>query len=174
MQEAGGSNPPVSILEILMSEKMRKIFLLIVFIVFCFVFLFFIEQRKEITYKDFDSETIIEFPKCGKKIFFKIADESIEQQIGFSKATNIANDEGILFLFDSEQKRNFWMKDVNFDLDIIFLDKEGRVLEFFTMERCLEEKCKIYSTTYPIKYALEVKKDIIKNCIARGDKIEID
>ncbi|MEM4235623.1 MAG: hypothetical protein QXV44_01065, partial [Candidatus Anstonellaceae archaeon] len=78
---------------------MRKIFLLIVFIVFCFVFLFFIEQRKEITYKDFDSETIIEFPKCGKKIFFKIADESIEQQIGFSKATNIANDEGILFLF---------------------------------------------------------------------------
>jgi len=40
----------------------------------------------------------------------------------------LAADAGMLFLFDREAPRTFWMKDTIVPLDIIFLDKSGRVV----------------------------------------------
>jgi len=36
--------------------------------------------------------------------------------------------EGMLFVFDTEGKQNFWMKDMKFDLDMIFMDKNFKIV----------------------------------------------
>jgi uncharacterized protein len=41
---------------------------------------------------------------------------------------SLADDAGMLFLFDREAPRTFWMKNTIVSLDILFLDKTGRVV----------------------------------------------
>ncbi|MCX8163321.1 MAG: DUF192 domain-containing protein [Candidatus Micrarchaeota archaeon] len=132
------------------------------------------QEKMELTYEDFKTNATIYFLECNKKIFAKVADESWEQQIGFQRAKKIEENQGILFVFDKQEKRSFWMKDVEFDLDIIFLDENKKVVDFFTMERCLNEECKIYTSAKAAKYALEVKKGVLKGCVYIGQKIKIE
>lgn len=44
----------------------------------------------------------------------------------------------MLFVFENEQTTNFWMKDMNFDLDMIWLDKDYKIVH-------IEEKAKANS-----------------------------
>jgi uncharacterized membrane protein (UPF0127 family) len=42
-------------------------------------------------------------------------------------------DEGMLFIYASEMRARFWMKDTPLDLDIAFVSAEGVILEVKTM-----------------------------------------
>jgi uncharacterized protein len=41
---------------------------------------------------------------------------------GLSGKTDMPKDRGMLFIFDTKQQYSFWMKDMNFPLDIIWID----------------------------------------------------
>jgi uncharacterized membrane protein (UPF0127 family) len=47
---------------------------------------------------------------------------------GLSGHAQLPSDEGMLFLFPSPSTRSFWMKDMNFPLDIVWIDKDWRVV----------------------------------------------
>ena len=47
---------------------------------------------------------------------------------GMMGRESLADDAGMLFLFDRETPRTFWMKDTIVSLDLLFLDKSGRVV----------------------------------------------
>lgn len=51
-----------------------------------------------------------------------------EQDKGLSGRRSLAKDKGMLFVFKAEDKHCFWMKDMRFPLDIIWLDSEHRVV----------------------------------------------
>jgi uncharacterized membrane protein (UPF0127 family) len=51
-----------------------------------------------------------------------------EWERGLSGRPSLATDEGMLFLFPSSSVRAFWMKDMNFPIDIIWIDKGWRVV----------------------------------------------
>lgn len=46
---------------------------------------------------------------------------------GLSNRTTLAADSGMLFVFDSVGERCFWMKDMRFALDILWLDQQKRL-----------------------------------------------
>ena len=64
----------------------------------------------------------------GSKIIdIEIVEKQDEQEKGLSKRKNLCQDCGMLFIFEKNQQHLFWMKDMNFDLDIIWIS-EGKVV----------------------------------------------
>jgi len=50
-----------------------------------------------------------------------VASTSTQQQQGLSGRKNLPQDQGMLFIFKSANRYPFWMKDMNFPLDILFI-----------------------------------------------------
>lgn len=53
-----------------------------------------------------------------------------DQETGLSKYSNISNDFGMLFPFEKEGNYSFWMKDMKFPIDIIFIRK-NKIIKIF-------------------------------------------
>jgi uncharacterized membrane protein (UPF0127 family) len=56
----------------------------------------------------------------------EIADDPIERAEGLMGREDIMPGQGMLFVFDDEYPRSFWMKNTPLSLDILFFDAEGR------------------------------------------------
>jgi len=73
--------------------------------------------------------------KDGNKIFVKLVSSLKDKETGLSNTSTLKIyeenghifTEGLLFIFDKAQVLTFWMKDMNFDLDLIWLNdyKDG-------------------------------------------------
>ncbi len=57
-----------------------------------------------------------------------------EQAKGMGGRTEIADDGGMIFVFDRDEERSFWMKDCLIEMDILFVDRTGRVVSTHTMK----------------------------------------
>jgi uncharacterized membrane protein (UPF0127 family) len=58
----------------------------------------------------------------------KIADSEKEREIGLSKTNKLTDKDSMLFLFENSSKYSFWMKDMKFPIDIIFI-RDGKVVD---------------------------------------------
>jgi len=60
-----------------------------------------------------------------KESVFKteIARSEKEKEIGLSKRKSLDKDTGLLFVFDKKDKHAFWMKDMLFPIDIVYIEK---------------------------------------------------
>ena len=65
----------------------------------------------------------------GTSVFFKVevATKRNDQIKGLMFREYLDNDEGMLFLFETEKNAKFWMKNTYIPLDIIFINKNGTV-----------------------------------------------
>ncbi|EKD79261.1 MAG: hypothetical protein ACD_41C00125G0008 [uncultured bacterium] len=53
-----------------------------------------------------------------------LADEPAEHELGLGNITNLESDQGMLFLFQDSQPHTFWMKDVEYPIDIIWINND--------------------------------------------------
>jgi uncharacterized membrane protein (UPF0127 family) len=63
--------------------------------------------------------------------------------------------DGMLFVFDDEQLRSFWMKDTLIPLDLAFFDSDGVLVSKTSMATCPDGDCPSYPSDGPARYALE-------------------
>jgi uncharacterized membrane protein (UPF0127 family) len=56
------------------------------------------------------------------KIVVQLADTPAKRQAGLSGIQNISDSEGMLFLFSTPSQPQFWMKDMNFPIDMIWIN----------------------------------------------------
>ena len=92
----------------------------------------------------------------GQKIKVRVADTDKRRQLGLSYFTNLPQDEGMFFLFDKSGLYPFWMKDMNFPLDIIWLKKTGD--NQFQVVHTVEN---ILPSTYPESFASQGVADAV-------------
>ena len=59
----------------------------------------------------------------------KIANKPDELRTGLSKTDSLAFDSGMLFVFDKDEKLTFWMKDMKFPIDIIWISKDRKIVK---------------------------------------------
>jgi uncharacterized membrane protein (UPF0127 family) len=78
----------------------------------------------------------------GFKVLFAIASTDEQRIKGLSGLEKLNENEGMLFMFDEPSKQGFWMNEMNFPIDIIWLDSNGKVVH---MEKSLEP-CRIFMT----------------------------
>ena len=110
----------------------------------------------------------IKINKKNKTMFFlDVADTSEKRNYGLMNRESITSNSGMLFIWKNLQKRTFWMKNTNFDLDLFFLDKEGHVIEIYKKAKAYSEDI-IYSKIKAM-FVLELKAS--QHQIKKGDKL---
>ena len=108
----------------------------------------------------------------GNKINVEIADEPQEQSLGLMRRQSLGENNGMLFIFDNEQIRNFWMKNTLMPLDMLFISKDLVIVDIIEAEPCKEDPCGIYSGKEAAKYVLELNKGYsVRKDINKGDKL---
>lgn len=64
----------------------------------------------------------------GQVVRISVADTESTRQQGLSGRAGLAQDEGMLFVFPEDGKYAFWMKDMFFSIDILWLSADGAVV----------------------------------------------
>ena len=58
----------------------------------------------------------------------EVEDTDASREQGLSGRTSLADGTGMLFVFDTPGKYGFWMKDMNFSIDMLFVDASGTIV----------------------------------------------
>jgi uncharacterized membrane protein (UPF0127 family) len=69
--------------------------------------------------------------------------------------SEMAPDEGMLFVCDERAVQNFWMKDTPVPLSIAFLDDDGMILHIEDME---PQSLESHACEHPVRHVLEVPR----------------
>ena len=109
----------------------------------------------------------------GQKIEIEIADTSAKRRQGLSNRQSLPPNQGMLFIFDNYARTNFWMKDMRFPIDIIWIRDD----QIIGIEKNIpipdSQILKRYTPNRPINYVLEVNAGYSdKNNIKIGDRIK--
>ena len=87
----------------------------------------------------------------------ELADTNEARTLGLSRRQSLISNEGMLFIFPASDYHSFWMKEMNFPLDIIWFDHNRQVVDLATdvAPEGLQPK-NSYRPRMPARYALEV------------------
>ena len=88
----------------------------------------------------------------------EIAETPAQRQQGLSRRRTLAPGSGMAFLWTSNVRGRFWMKDTTVPLSIAFWNKSGRILRIFDMAPCRRDPCRIYDPKVAFRGALEVNR----------------
>ena len=103
----------------------------------------------------------------------EIADTDVERQTGLMGRSALAEDAGMLFVFEGEQTLSFWMKDTLIPLSIAYIDAQGRIVDIQDMQP-LDDTLPHYVSAEPARYALEVNQGFFEERgVTVGDTVEL-
>ena len=107
----------------------------------------------------------------------ELADTAVKRAQGLSGRDSLPENRGMLFIFPEETLPTFWMKDMKFSLDFIWV-RGAKVVTLHPNVPSPEATATdlaLYSPSEPIHFVLEVNAGFIaKHHIAVGDSIRIN
>ena len=80
--------------------------------------------------------------------------EDMQRGLGFRKSLNPR--QGMLFIFPTYARQSMWMKNMNFPLDIIWLDENKTITKIYENVQICGNSCESYNSFYKAKYAIEL------------------
>lgn len=124
---------------------------------------------------------------CVKDVCIQaeVVNTDAARQRGLMFRENLPEGRGMLFVFATEGQYGFWMKNMKFPIDIIWINKERKVADIkFDLQPCeevcepfkdgyIEKGCAIFSPKDKALYVLEVNSGFAKkNNLIVGDKVD--
>lgn len=152
-------------------KKILPFIVLAVFIVL--LFFYFSNNKNHFIKYELTSVNNIKYVKIsGVSIKVDLAITEKEKGRGLSFRNNLKSDEGMLFIFTKPSLYSFWMKDMNFPIDIIWISEDLRVV-YIKKNAMPSSYPESFAPTRGAKYILEVLGLFSeKNNLKEGDKVE--
>jgi uncharacterized membrane protein (UPF0127 family) len=91
----------------------------------------------------------------GKTVKVGVVDTPSGREKGLSGHPGLREDEGLLFVFENSEKFGFWMKDMLFAIDIIWINEQGKIVHI-QKNATPESYPRIFIPAAEAKYVLEV------------------
>ena len=104
-------------------------------------------------------------------ITVEISNTQEKRMRGLSGREYLPKKTGMLFVFDKIERHGIWMKDMNFSIDIIWINENDEII--YIIENAQPESYPdVFLPLTPSKYVLEVNAGFVKeNKIKMGDKV---
>lgn len=111
----------------------------------------------------------------GQTLALEVARTPRQQAIGLMFRDDLPDNRGMLFPFDPPRPVNFWMRNVQFPLDMIFV-RDGEVRAIApSVPPCTTATCPTYGPDEAVDYVIELKGGRAEALgITVGDLITID
>jgi len=101
----------------------------------------------------------------------ELADDEYETQTGLMYRTSMANKQAMLFVFEDELTRSFYMKNTEFPLDIIYISGDKKVVNIQKNAKPMDPTS--LPSEAPAKYVLEVNGGLSDTWgLEAGDKVD--
>lgn len=107
-------------------------------------------------------------------ISVETADDDRERTLGLMYRKDLPVGTGMLFLYEEPGEYGIWMKNMNFAIDIVFIDELKRIDGIVhSAQPCPKDGlCPIDHSKSPIKYVLEIPGGYcLNNRIKEGDRV---
>lgn len=102
----------------------------------------------------------------------EIADTYQKRTLGLSGRTKLAPGRGMFFEFEESDMYAIWMKDMKFNIDILWFDEEGKII-FIKENVSPNTYPETFKPTIPAKYVLEVPAGFVsKHHIQKGNNVD--
>ena len=114
----------------------------------------------------------------GKVFVLEVMDTPDKQREGLSGRDNIGQDQAMLFVFDQARIMDFWMKDMKFNIDLLWIKGD----EIVAWEKNMlapdpslsDDKLRHYTSPFPADKVLELKSGTIDDLSLKiNDKVEL-
>jgi len=119
----------------------------------------------------------VEVPKTliigGVEIDLLVAESTSERSAGLSNRESLHETSGMLFIFPEEGNYGFWMKDMKFSIDIIWINEAGKIVY---IEEDVSPKTypEVFNSTDSALYVLELNSGYVgKNGVKVGDLLSL-
>jgi len=103
-----------------------------------------------------------------------IADTVSLRTKGLSEKNSLPDGYGMLFIFPKEDMYSFWMKDMNFAIDMVWINEEGTVVHIES-NVSPETYPNLFVSIQPALYVLEVNAGYVRELgLTVGTEVEIE
>ena len=128
---------------------------------------------EEVTESATDIDTYFSIPIDGDITQLQLALTEYERNKGLMHRSELAENHGMLFLFESPGRRYFWMRNTHIPLDLAFFDAHGKLLEIHSLYPHDENTVQSYSGE--ILIAVEMNQGwFSRKNITPGAKLDIE
>ena len=106
----------------------------------------------------------------------EVATTSAQQQQGLSGRASLPQNQGMLFVFKTPNRYPFWMKEMNFPLDMIFInnDKIVDIFQNVPPPKSATANLPIYTPNASANHVLEINSGISKtDGFKKGDSVKV-
>lgn len=91
----------------------------------------------------------------------ELADTPEKRVQGLSGRSEVADEYGMLFVFEAEGRHGFWMKDMQVPIDIIWIGADGRIVHI-EHEVAPSTYPNVFTPMAPARYVLETRAGYAK------------
>lgn len=129
------------------------------------------------TRREFKKEGLLHLIKADgtkiKTIDLEIADTAFERETDLKNHTALNDDQGVLFIYSLSELRGYYMKDIPFPLDLIFLNEKNEIVSFYENAKPLDETTFLPSQV-PALSVLKINSGLSEEWVLEvGDYVEI-
>lgn len=109
----------------------------------------------------------------GEALVLEVADTEALRTKGLSGHGALHESGGMLFIFPEDSRYGFWMKDMQFPIDIVWLDGDYHIVDV-KKSATPASYPEIFTPVLPARYVVEIQNGFFeKHTLKVGDTLEI-
>ena len=137
-----------------------------------FMFLYFQFLFVSTSFADTVSPQVCHLDNC---VMVEVVSKQVDMDRGLMYRTRLDQNKGMLFVFPNDDKDVFWMKNMHFDLDILWISLDGRIVYIGqNIPACRADPCPVYTPDKEARYVLELNSGYAMSHHWKvGDKLDL-